>query len=62
MVYLRARRKLLFDRFAALWDDLERRGVWDALERSATRVLRDARERKRAAKRAAEAERQLALP
>ncbi len=59
-VYLRARRKLLFDRFAALWDDLEQRGVWDGLERAATRVLREARERRRAAERAAEAERQLA--
>ena len=59
-VYLRARRKLLHDRFAETWADQERKGVWDSLERSATRVLREARERKRAAERAAEAERQLA--
>ena len=60
-VYLRARRKLLFDRFAELWAELERRGVWDwprALRRR--RVLREAQERRRAAERAAEAERQLA--
>ncbi len=59
-VYLGARRKLLFDRFAELWVDLDRRGVWDALDRSATRVLREAKERRRAAERAAEAERELA--
>ncbi len=59
-VYLRARRKLLHDRFAETWADQEQTGVWDALERSATRVLREARERRRAAERAAEAERQLA--
>ena len=60
-VYLRARRKLLFDRFA---ETLGRPGAeaacGTALERSATKVLREARERRRAAERAAEAERQLA--
>ena len=59
-VYLRARRKLLFERFADFWAEQERRGVWDGLERSATKVLREAHERKRAAERAAEAERRLA--
>jgi len=59
-VYLRARRKLLHDRFVQTWAEQEQKGVWDALERSATRVLREARERKRAAERAAEAERLLA--
>jgi len=60
VVYLRARRKLLFDRFAAMFAEFERRGVWDGLERSARKVLREAKERRRAEKRAAEAERELA--
>jgi hypothetical protein len=59
-VYLSARRKLLFDRFAELWAELESRGVWAALDRSAIRVLRQAKERRRAEERAAEAERELA--
>jgi hypothetical protein len=59
-VYVRARRKLLFDRFVEFWTEQEAAGTWDALDRAADRILREAKERRRAAKRAAEAERQLA--
>jgi hypothetical protein len=59
-VYVRARRKLLFDRFVEFWTEQEAAGTWDALDRAADRILREAKERRRAAERAAEAERQLA--
>jgi CHAD domain len=59
-VYVRARRKLLFDRFVEFWNEQEAAGTWDALDRSADRILREAKERRRAAERAAEAERELA--
>jgi hypothetical protein len=59
MVFLQARRLLLFDRFGAFWAEQERSGTWDRLERSAERVLREARERRRAAKRAEHARREL---
>jgi hypothetical protein len=59
MVYLQARRMLLFDRFTAFWAEQERSGTWDRLERSAERVRREARERRRAAKRAERARREL---
>jgi CHAD domain-containing protein len=59
MVYLQARRRLLFDRFVAFWAEQERSGTWDRLERSAERVRREARERRRAAKRAERARREL---
>jgi hypothetical protein len=59
MVYLQARRSLLFDRFGVFWAAQERSGTWDRLERSSERVLRDARERRRAAKRAERARREL---
>lgn len=58
-VYVRARRKLLFDRFVEFWTEQEAAGTWDALDRAAERILREAKERRRAAERAAEAERQL---
>jgi hypothetical protein len=59
MVYLQARRRLLFDRFREFWDEQERAGSWDRLERSAQRRLEEARERRRAAKRAERAQREL---
>lgn len=34
-VYLRARRKLLFDRFTECWAEQETGGIWEALERVA---------------------------
>jgi hypothetical protein len=58
-VYLEARRALLFDRFRDLWAAQERLGTWDALDRAATRVLREAKERRKAARRAEAAEREL---
>lgn len=61
--YLEARRSLLFDRFTSFWREQERKGTWDALERSAERVLARARERRRAERaveRAAERARELA--
>jgi hypothetical protein len=59
MVYLQARRGLLFDRFKTFWVEQERSGTWDRLERAAERRLREARERQRAAKRAEKARREL---
>jgi len=35
MVYLQARRELLFDRFQVFWAEQERAGVWDRLDRAA---------------------------
>jgi len=52
IVYLQARRTLLFERFQAFWAEQERAGTWDRLDRAAERRLRQARERRRAAKRA----------
>jgi hypothetical protein len=52
IVYLQARRALLFERFQAFWAEQERAGTWDRLDRAAERQLRQARERRRAAKRA----------
>jgi len=52
MVYLQARRGLLFDRFQAFWAEQQRAGTWDRLDRAAERQLERARERRRAAKRA----------
>jgi hypothetical protein len=60
IVYLQARRSLLFDRFRAMWAKQERAGTWDALERTAARRLTVARERRRAAKRAEHARQELA--
>ena len=59
MVYLQARRRLLFDRFREFWTDQERAGSWDRLERSAQRRLEEGRERRHAAKRAERARREL---
>jgi hypothetical protein len=58
-VYLQARRQLLFDRFRRFWNEQQRAGTWERLERAAERRLQDARERKRAAKRAEKARREL---
>jgi CHAD domain len=60
IVYLQARRRLLFDRFQAFWLEQERAGTWDRLERAMVRRLQDARERRRAAKRAEKARKELA--
>jgi hypothetical protein len=59
MVYLQARRQLLFDRFQAFWAEQEQSGTWDRLERAAERQMQEARERRRAAKRAERARREL---
>jgi hypothetical protein len=59
MVYLRARRGLLFDRFRAFWAEHEHAGTWDRLERAADRVLSEARERREAELRAERARRDL---
>lgn len=58
-VYLLARRRFLFERFTQVWQSLERRGVWSALERSADRVLEEAARRREAAERAERARREL---
>jgi hypothetical protein len=58
-VYMRARRKLLFDRFNERWADAESEGVWDDLERAGQRILREAKEHRKAAERAHRAERDL---
>jgi hypothetical protein len=59
-VYVTARRALLCERFREFWVEQEAAGTWQALERAGQGVLREARERRRAAERALEAERQLA--
>jgi len=59
MVYLRARRELLFERFRAFWTEQERAGTWDRLDRAAERLLGEPRERRRAARRAEKAQRAL---
>jgi len=51
-VYLLARRALLFERFIALWEASEKRGVWSALERAAERELERTAELRRTAERA----------
>ncbi len=60
IVYLQARRSLLFDRFCAMWADQEKAGTWDGLERAVAQRLRLARERRRAAKQAERAREKLA--
>jgi nitrogen fixation-related uncharacterized protein len=59
-VYVGARRKLLFDRFTERWADAESSAAWGDLERAAQRILRDAKERRKAAEQAEKAERELA--
>ncbi len=54
-VYLRARRALLFDRFAEFWAESEERGVWRLLVRAAEREIARAAEMRRAAERAEQA-------
>jgi hypothetical protein len=58
-VYLLARRRLLFERFVAVWKRQESRKVWRSLDRCADRVLDVARRRREAAERAEQARREL---
>ena len=60
IVYLQARRSLLFDRFRGMWADQEKAGTWDGLERAVSRRLAVARERRQAAKQAERAREKLA--
>jgi hypothetical protein len=55
MVYVQARRELLFAHFQAFWAEQERAGTWDRLDRAAERRLSEARERRQAEKRAEKA-------
>lgn len=48
IVYLEARRQVLFDRFVAFWNEQERLGTWNRLDRAAYRQLELAKERRRA--------------
>ncbi len=59
IVYLRARRRLLFDRFREFWAEQERAATWEGLERAVARRLRVAHERRQAAKQAEQARREL---
>jgi hypothetical protein len=59
IVYLRARRRLLFDRFSALWAEQEAAGVWDRLEEAMEQRLEEVREQHRAARRAERAREKL---
>lgn len=59
-VYLLARRALLFERFIALWNECEQKGVWRALERTADRELERTAELRATAERAALAREALA--
>jgi len=58
-VYLLARRRLLFERFAEAWARHEKRQVWDALESAADQQLDLARRRREAAERAERARQEL---
>ena len=58
-VYVQARRRLLFDRFSEFWVEQERDGTWKRLEKTVGRHLRAVKERRRAAKRAERARREL---
>lgn len=40
VVYLKARRRLLFDRFSELWAEQERAGTWAALDRAVAKAGR----------------------
>ena len=51
-VYLIARRLLLFERFIALWEESEEKGVWQALDRAAERELERVAQLRRIAERA----------
>jgi hypothetical protein len=59
IVYLRARRQLLFEQFVAFWAEQERLGTWNRLERAAFRQLERAKERRRAEREAVRAREQL---
>jgi hypothetical protein len=59
IVYLQARRRLLFDRFREFWVEQEQAGTWDRLEGVVERRLRAAKERRKAAERAEQARREL---
>jgi hypothetical protein len=59
-VYIEARRRLLFERFREFWEEQERAGTWDRLERAAERTLEEARARREARERAARAAEALA--
>jgi hypothetical protein len=58
-VYTQARRELLFDRFCALWEEVEKAGTWARLEQVAARRLREAREERRRVERLEKAHREL---
>jgi CHAD domain len=59
-VYVEARRRLLYERFREFWEEQERAGTWDRLDRAAERTLEDARIRREAMERAERAARALA--
>lgn len=59
VVYTEARRQLLFDRFLAFWEEQERVGTWDRLDRAVKQPLREAKERRRRAERMEKAQREL---
>jgi hypothetical protein len=58
-VYVRARRALLFERFRRFWAEQERAGTFERLDRSVTRIVEEAKEQRRAARRAKQARREL---
>jgi CHAD domain len=58
-VFTQARRDLMFDRFAAFWEEQERLGTWDRLERAVARRFREARDRRRHAEQVEKAKREL---
>jgi hypothetical protein len=59
-VYVEARRRLLFERFREFWEEQERAGIWERLDRAADRTLEHARARREAMERAERAARALA--
>ena len=59
-VYVQARRELLFDRFCEMWDEFERKRVFERLDRAARERIESARELRSASERAALAASELA--
>jgi hypothetical protein len=60
-VFTQARRDHLFERFVAFWEEQERAGTWDRLDRAVARRFREARDARRRAERLERARRELEM-
>jgi hypothetical protein len=59
-VFTQARRDLLFERFVAFWEEQERTGTWDRLDRAVARRFHEVRDMRRRAEQLEKAHRELA--